>query len=473
MLCLREQFARRDIASRLYVLPLVLLSVGSARCGGNTGPATPPSSTLRVGVGGLALQSTQAGVRQLVNNLSVEALINFNEDGRPRPWLAKSWSTAPGGLATTLQLRENARFHDGSLVDASIVSDVLKSALPKSMGPAFAEVEGITALDATRVEIRLRRPSSFLLDSLESPIQKPGRTPQGTGPFIASGSGPSAEMRSNGNYYLGAPKIDRITIETYPNVRAAWADMLRGHLDMLHEVGVDALDSMRGSNNVSVFTFTRHYQFLVILNTRLPSLQSAEIRRALNQAVDRDAIVKEAFSGHALASRGPVWPRHWAFDKNSPNLVYEPKAALETLRVGATRRNGKNPATRLTIRCLVPPDLTYERVALAVKRQLDSVGVDLVMQEAPMDEIGSAWESKNFEAVLIDLVGGPTLYRPYQVWHSGGAQNISGFSSSVVDEALDRIRGASTDGAFRTAVATFQKAMIDDPPAIFLAWGER
>src|SRR5205823_14387634 len=109
-----ERLARRGVASFPRALALLLLSVGSARCGGTTGPATTPSPTLRVGVGGLALQSPQAGVRQLLNNLSAESLVNFNEDGRPRPWLAQSWSVAPDGLSITLQLRENARFHDGS-----------------------------------------------------------------------------------------------------------------------------------------------------------------------------------------------------------------------------------------------------------------------------------------------------------------------------------------------------------------------
>ena len=50
-------------------------------------------------------------------------------------------------------------------------------------------------------------------------------------------------------------------VETsYPSVRAAWAELLRGNLDMLYEVNVDALDSLQGSSNVSVFSFVRHYQ---------------------------------------------------------------------------------------------------------------------------------------------------------------------------------------------------------------------
>jgi len=41
------------------------------------------------------------------------------------------------------------------------------------------------------------------------------------------------------------------------------------------------------------------------------------------------------------------------------------------------------------------------------------------------------------------------------------------------DAALDRVRHAANDDEYRAGVAAFQRAMIDDPPAIFLAWSQR
>ena len=62
-------------------------------CGPPFPLATP---TLRMGVG-LAVHRSklrQRGLRQVVGNLSLEGLVNLNEDGRPRPWLADGWATA-------------------------------------------------------------------------------------------------------------------------------------------------------------------------------------------------------------------------------------------------------------------------------------------------------------------------------------------------------------------------------------------
>ena len=46
----------------------------------------------------------------------------------------------------------------------------------------------------------------------------------------------------------------------------AWADLLRGRVDMLYEVGVEALDSLEPSNQVNVFSYRRHYAYMAIMN---------------------------------------------------------------------------------------------------------------------------------------------------------------------------------------------------------------
>jgi ABC-type transport system substrate-binding protein len=65
------------------------------------------------------------------------------------------------------------------------------------------------------------------------------------------------------------------------------------------------------------------------------------------------------------------------------------------------------------------------------------------------------------------------LIRPSLFWHSSAPYNWGGFRSEEVDEALGAIRRSSIDDEYRAGVAAFQRAIIDDPPAIFLAWSQR
>jgi ABC-type oligopeptide transport system substrate-binding subunit len=90
----------------------------------------------------------------------------------------------------------------------------------------------------------------------------------------------------------------------------------------------------------------------------------------------------------------------------------------------------------------------------------------------PPEGIYDAMARRDFDAVLFEVVSGPSLFRPFLWWHSGAA-NPAGFSSAAVDAALDRIQHAASDDEYRASVLAFQRATIQDPPAIFLAWSER
>jgi ABC-type transport system substrate-binding protein len=411
-------------------------------------------------VGDLPLQAPQAGLRQFVASLSVEPLAVPNEDGRMRPWLAESWTTSPDGLSMTIQLRKQAKFHDGTAVTAPVVAQTLQKTLPSLMGPAFDDIVRISPVDSTRIRVDLRRPSEFLVEALEISVQKPDSPGVGSGGWIPLGTTAPITLRANPAYPLGKPAIDQIVVTPYPSVRAAWAELLRGNLDMLNEVSIDALDSLQASSDVAVFSFVRHYQYMIVFGSRAANLQSAEVRRELNAAIDRDAIIREAMNGHGVASTGPVPPRHWA-------LIAAPKAPV-------ARQLAKNLASRhLKFTCLVPADSVYERVALAVKRQLAAVSVDMQVDEASQEQVMQAAKSNNFDALLGDIISGPTLFRSYRHWYSRMSFIPRPLGSPAIDSALDGIRHATSDEEYRAGVNAFQNAMDNDPPALFLAWGER
>jgi peptide/nickel transport system substrate-binding protein len=430
------------------------------------------STTLRVGLGQVPSSATRGatalaqGLTQLAQNLTVEALARLADDGRPQPWLARDWQISDDHRALTVNLLRQAKFHDGTPLTAAIVADALKSSLPAFMGATFEDLESVSATNPQQVVIRLRRPSPFLLDTLETSIVRPGSQLIGTGPFIATNPQSPTELRANADYPLQKPAIDRITVASYPSVRAAWAEMLRGQLDMLYEVGPDALDSLQGASDIAIFTFTRRYQYLILLNAKTDAFRSKAIRQALNMAIDRDGIVRDALGGHGIASSGPVWPRNYGFRNGVGTPRYDTATASQTLSPQTPRK----PATALHFTCLIRPDAVHERIALVVKRQLAEVGVDMNVEEVPLDGVESAMKNRRYEAMLTEMVSGPSLLRLYRMWHSGG---VGGATSAPIDAALDRVRYAASDEEYTTGVTAFQQAVVDDPPAIFLAWMER
>ena len=435
--------------------------LATARCTSNPErkQASEPS-TLRVAVGRLAQQAPLAGVRQFVGGLSIESLAAPDDNGRMRPLLAQSWSTAPDGLSVTVRIHPHAKFHDGTPVTAAVITDALKKALPPLMGPAFEDVALISAQDDSTVRFDLRRRSQFIVEAaLDTAIQKPGGI--GTGPYVAGPTtATSTVLKANADYYLERPAIEEITVTSYPTIRAAWAELLRGNVDMLSEVSIDALDSLQGSSNVALFSFVRHFQYIIVFGQHAPMLQPAEVRRELSAAVDRNELVRDALNGHGVASTGPVPPGHWAASKTSA-----PAAQRQLARQLASRH--------LQFTCLVPADSVYERVALAVRRQLAAVGVDMQVHEAAPEQVVQAATSGNYDALLVDAISGPTLFRSDRLWHSARSSALKPMVSTKTDAALDEIRHAASDDQYQAGVSAFQRAVEDDPPALFLAWGER
>lgn len=435
----------------------VLTVTGSCR-GTPSQTGAPTSAVLRVGVSQPSASNPFVGLRQLSQLLSVEGLARAGEDGRMLPIMAEAWTSGKDGRSLMVKLRPAVRFHDGSPVDAAVVATMLPDGMRAYMGSVFSDVDHIRAVGAQTVEIVFHQSSPFLTEALESSLQKPGGV--GTGPFVAAAKGTSV-MEANRDYYLGSPTVRQVQVESVPTIRAGWAEMLRGDIDMLYEVGPDALPSMQNSSSISVFTFTRRYQYVLVLNPDTAALRASEVRRALNMGLNRAEIVRSALNGYGVPSSGPVWPRYWAVGPDLPKFEFEPARAAASL------------GPKLKFSCLVPPDAPFERIALEVKRQLAAIGVEMTPEEVPLNELTQRAEKRQYDAMLIEVLSGPTLLRPYLIWHSKAPLNWGQFGNASVDAALDRMRHASGDDALRSTIKGLQQAFMDDPPAVFLAWSVR
>lgn len=409
-----------------------------------------------MGYGSARGETGEAGLRQLLSLIEREGLLEWKQDGRLQPRLAESLTSTSDRLRWRVHLRTGVRFHNGEPLTANGLSGFLQKRLPAYLGPLWDDVAEIRVLSPEDLEFVLKRPSALFVEGLDMPIESP-ESRSGTGPYyVATSSSNEASLNAHRRYYGGAPLIDRIVIRPYDSVRAAWADMLRGDVDMLFEVGIDALDSLRPARNVRIFTQQRNYAYVVLLNVHKPGLRESAVRRQLNESIDRDALVTEGLRGHGRPANGPMWPWHWANDASLPAFSYRPV-----------------PLERpLVLRCLFA-DSSLERLAIAMQKQLAAIGVDLKLELTPLDNWFARVQSGNFDAVLADAVAAPTLLYPYLFWHTNGLHNWGKFSSPAVDAALDTIRHSTNDESYKAGVAAFQRAMIDDPPAIFLAWSER
>ena len=425
------------------------------------------------------------GLPQIPPILTTEGLTLRGNDGRAGPRLAESWTSSADGLTWRFKLKRGVTFHDGSPLTAEAVAGTLNAAIANrarlGLFPGLADIVRIEASGDEEVVITLKRRSTFLIEDLYYPITKrlPDKTVLGTGGFkVVSSSPAEIDLVRNETYHLGRPQIDRVVIRPYQTLRTAWASLMRNEIDVLWDVSRDAVEFV-GSSDIALYSYQRTYVYALALNHKHRMLRQTPVRRALNAAVDRDALIRGALRGQGVPASGPLWTQHWAYDSSLKGFGYDPAlagAVLDAAGLKVTDRPGGRPA-RFTFTCIVPEKfLTWERIALDVQKQLYDVGVDMQLQPLSADEFTKRIQAGDFEAAVIDMLSGTPYSRPYAFWHWGGEQttvNVFGYRNATADRWFDAIRSAATDAEYRVAAGQLQRTLLDDPPALFLAWSQR
>ena len=450
-------------------------------------PSAPPNSVLKIGFPESGVDRAGLGAGSLIANSTLEGLtqVNISVDGRALPRLAESWAWENEGRRLRLKLRERVQFHDGTPFTASVAADALKRALAvpgnRALYPSLSDVAAIRADGPADLVLDLSQPSAFLPEELDLPLSH-GPPSVGTGPFrLVARDESGVVLERFDRYYLGAPQIDQVVIRPFETLRTAWTSLLRGEVDMVTDVPPEALDFIR-NDAIQVVPFARSYQFLVAFNSRKAPFTSAAVRRALNVAVDRDALIAKVLQGQGQPSTGPLWPRHWAYDTSVRPFGFDPRFAVTLLEAAGFHlqktANGTNgPPARLRFTCLLPADFSLlERIGLEVQKQLYDVGIDMQFEVVDLLEYDARLREGRFDAVLVDSISGPTFGRPFIFWRSARnfkGLNVYGYENSQVEQLFGILRTSTNEAAVRTATSRLQRAFLDDPPALFLAWNSR
>jgi peptide/nickel transport system substrate-binding protein len=475
-----SQTFQRRTAIRLRC-GVVVFALALFSCARSDRTFSPDIETLTIGVPE-AVAGVNLGVQNLASNLSVESLIQLSPDGRPLPKLAETWFWDNDGLTLRVNLRNGVTFHDGTPLTGQLAADILRQAVTSQSNrmayAAFGDVREVRATGELQLSFDLLRHSAFLPESLEVPLEM-GKSGVGTGAYkVVTRDADQLVLERNDRYYLGRPNIGRVVIRPFVALRTAWSSLLRGDVNMVTDVPPDAVEFVK-SDQVEVLTFERRYQVLVAFNSQRPPFNSPLVRKALNLAIDRGALIKTVLKGYASPATGPLWPQHWAYDRSLPSFGFDPALSISMLENGGFRRhdNPAGPRSRFRFTCLIPANFsTIERIALDVQKELYDVGVDMQFEVVRAEDLDARIRTGRFDALLFEMISGPTLSRPYMFWGSTKSfhgLNVFGYENPEVQRLFDVLRTTTNEGAIRSATRDLQRVLLDDPPGLFLAWSQR
>jgi peptide/nickel transport system substrate-binding protein len=308
-----------------------------APAGGASGPSSPSHRSPRRG--GAITVDVPTGPENLNvattnDNESLWALQDIAEglfsnapDGRSVvPWLATGYTLSPDKLTWTFRLRRGVRFSNGRpMTSKDVVWSLTQAAGPNDPGNSYvdAAIKSITADGPGAVKITtkvrwapLRADLAMYVNAI-FPAHYLGQSrarffahPIGTGPFEMSRwvRGRYLKLTRNPYYWQAAkPYLDSVTLRAVPDVRARVANLRLGRAQIIEEAPFARLSSLRRSGfRVGLFPSSRIDY--VTMNEQLRPLKDVHVRLAIARALDRDAIIRRVFSGHAQLADSPFMP---------------------------------------------------------------------------------------------------------------------------------------------------------------------
>jgi peptide/nickel transport system substrate-binding protein len=427
---------------------------------------------MRIGLGVPKKGTRSSGLSSVVGQLISEPWLTNRADGKQAERMLTDWSIDASGTKLRLTVRPNVRFHDGTEWTAELAAEALRKNIADDEALSLTSIKAIKVLDARSLEVELKAPNAFLISDLSLiTIGKPGTRNIGAGPFrVLSQDSQKAVLAAFPQYYRGRPQIDEIDITTYPTQRAAWAALMRGEIDMLHEVSREASEFVHAESSVRTYDFPRPYYIPLVFNVRREPLRNVNVRQAINEALDKAVLVTEGLNGQGTPADGPIWPGHWAYTAPPHPFGYNPDLARKLIASSglATERRDGRPA-RVSFECLVfANDSRFERLAMLVQKQLANVDIEMKLVPLPQDKLVERLASGDFDAYLFEMFGRSLSYA-YELWHSHDiARNNTGYTAA--DDLLDRMRAANADRDMKVEVAEFERILHDNPPAAFIAW---
>lgn len=371
-----------------------------------------------------------------------EPLVRYGLDGKIKPWLAERWEISPDGREYTLHLRKGVTFSDGTPFNAAAVKKNIDAVMANPKRHAWLElvhqIQGTDVMDDHTVKVVLKDPYyPFLQDmALVRPFRflSPSAFPDGgntaDGIKAAIGTGPWVRVESklgeydlfarNERYWGPPPPVEKIMVKVIPDPNTRAVAFETGDVDLIY-----------GSGQISLDTFDRfridpRYQTLISqpLATRAIALNSARgstrelaVRRAIQHAVDKKAIVEGVFLDTEIKADTLYSPNIPYCDLGLPAYVYNPSEAEKILDQAGWKRKadakfrmkaGQLLAVDL---CFVGNDAVMKAVAEVLQSDLQQVGIKVNLLGEETDSFYKRQKEGEFNLIFNETWGPP--YEPH------------------------------------------------------------
>ena len=427
-----------------------------------------------------------------------EALVTRGLDMSIEPQLATDWKTTDPNT-WIFNLRKDVKFSDGSNMTAKdVVFSILRAKQPTSDFKEYiSTISDVKEIDNYTVQISTSKPNPILLNQLSNIFIMSKKwsidfgatvsqnwdggeetfsatNAMGTGPFKITLREPNTKtvFERNSNWW-GSMKDNSVTeIHLLPikNSATRVAALLSGEVDLVTDAPVQDLARIGNSSGHEVVSTAQMRTIFLGMDQAADKLRSGntgdnpfkkkEVRQALYQAIDIEAIKKKVMRGLSEPAGIITFPGVNGYTKElDKRLPYDVDAAKKLLADA-----GYPKGFDVELRCPNDRYVNDEAICTAVVGMLGKIGVNV--------NLFAQTKSKHFKELKEDKGdfymlgwGVPTLdshYVFHYLYESGASWNKVNFSNSEVDAAIRVMEGEVDLDKRNAAIANAWKIVKDD-----------
>jgi dipeptide transport system substrate-binding protein len=360
------------------------------------------------------------------------------------PGLAERWEVSDDGLEYTFYLREGVPFHsndDFTPTRPMNADDVIHS-FERQLDPdnPYHDLSGgtyeyfismgmpdlinrIERVDDYTVRFVLNRPEAPFIANLAmdfasimslehaEAMMEAGtpelvdRRPVGTGPFALVDYQQDAVIRYRAfeDHWAGPAEIDNLIFSITPDPSVRYAKLLAGECHVMPYPNPADLPDMQANPEVVLLEQEGLNVGYLAFNTEREPFGNVDVRRALNMAINKDAIIDAIYQGAGVPAVNPIPPTIWSYNPDVEDYPHDPDAARALLAEAGYPDGFETDIWAMPVQRPYNPNA--RRMAEMIQADWAEVGVDAEIVTYEWGEYLARTNRGEHETVLLGWTG--------------------------------------------------------------------